>query len=93
MYVIGGASILVSDADHIGTADGSSYKNATSASESGGTITISRTNSDLLNKNWGNYYITGLVDTNNPVSSYLLSSVPYFPSYPPNMHQYEVCVF
>lgn len=92
MYVIGGSSILVSDGDHM-TITPSTYKNATTAAESGGIITIERLNSDGLNKNWGSYYITGLVDTVDPVSSYLLSSAPYFPAYAPNMHQFEVCVF
>jgi hypothetical protein len=91
MYAVGGSSILVSDGDHFVTP--ATYKNATTASESGGIITIERLNSDGLNKNWANYYITGFADTTNPDTSYLLSSAPYFPAYPPNMHQFEVCVF
>lgn len=69
------------------------YKNATSVSESSGSIVIERLNSDGNNGNWASYYITGLVDTLEPVTSYFTSSVPYFPAYAPNMHLYEVCAF
>jgi hypothetical protein len=60
MYTLG-TNILVSDGDHLNI-DPATYKNAT-VTESSGTLTIERTNSDEKNEDWVNYYITGLVDT------------------------------
>jgi hypothetical protein len=91
MYVVG-TTFLVSDGDHLNISP-ATYKNASSASESSGVITIDRTNSGGNNDDWVHYYITGLVDTVDPTNSYILSSVPYFPSYAPNAYKYEVCVF
>lgn len=91
MYVLGSV-ILVSDGDHLNV-NPATYKNATSVSESSGSLVVERTNSGGNNDDWVSYYITGLVDTVDPTNSYITSSVPYFPAYAPNMHKYEVCVF
>lgn len=91
MYTFG-STLFVSDGDHLNQAP-SEYKNATSASQSSGAITISRDNTSKKNNEWINYYISELSNSNDPQNSYVNSAVPYYPAYPPNMHKYEVCVF
>lgn len=91
MYTFG-SSLFVTDGDHLNQAP-ANYKNATSATQSSGVITITRENTLKKNADWVNYYISDLSNSNDPQNSYVNSAVPYYPAYAPNMHKYEVCVF
>jgi hypothetical protein len=91
MYTFG-SSLFTTDTDHLNSAP-STYRNATSTSNSNGVITIRRENKNKDNSAWTTYFISDLANVNDPQTSYVKSAVPYYPAYLPNMHKYEVCVF